>query len=188
MVLSNKFFNSDDCCCPPDTGCCCPNINVGSFDLHYETTSTCEGFDGLTGCMIRGADEFGCTLFTATNIEDCPTSIGFTMTLKCWSLTERTGYPPTDTDVIPPNNIEYGYRLCTQVSSSACTGVPSDILDNLDSGCYKPVINLFDRPQCDPFRVIFNIPLPYQRPDLGGGCDCCDEGETVEITITSGCP
>jgi len=193
MALSNKFFNSDYCCCPPNSGCCCPEINAGSFNLQYSTYSACAGFNNRTGCLFRGSPLENCTVFdTFPNfVEDCATGINFRMRLECWSLTERTGYPPTDQDVIPPEAIEYGYRLCLSLSNSACTGVPIkgdlsyDANTAIDSGCYKPIKNAETYPKCDPLDIVFEVNLPYNKPGQTA-CGCCVEGDTMQVFITSG--
>jgi len=194
MVLGYGFIN--DCsCCPVTSGCCCPDVNAGTFNLTYTIESDCAAFDSNTGCLIRGSDSEGCTIFSTNSIIDngnCSPdpNINMQAVLKCWSLTERTGYPPTDPNVIPPKETEYGYRLCITVSNSDCTGVPNEILGDVDSGCYKPVKNLFILPQCDPFEVIFDVPAPYNRPanglPAGTACGCCDEGDNIRFIITSG--
>ena len=194
MVLGRDFIN--DCnCCPITSSCCCADINAGTGNLIYTIESDCAAFDGNTGCLIRTVDVEGCTMFNTETIVDdgnCSpkANIGMQARLECWSLTERTGFPPTDPNHIPPREPEYGYRLLVLASNPDCTGlVPNEILG--DSGYYRPVSNLSSRPQCDPFEIMFDVPAPYNRPaggplPSGENCDCCIEGDNIRFIINSG--
>lgn len=196
MVLSYQFFNADDCCCPPNTGCCCSGISAGSFNLQYLIESDCAAFDGNSGCLTRQGTAQGCTKFATKGGEfvdngDCaPNNLNMQATLECWSLTPRTGEEDTGETVIPSDAPEFGYRLRIVVSNSDCTGVPNEVLGDVDSGLYKPVKDLFTYPQCDPFEVIFDVPAPYNRPanglPAGTACGCCNEGDNIRFIITSG--